>query len=463
MLSYLSGSNVKEKEMKNNSKAIIVSMSAHGERLPAAAGRISTGKGTATEILSKSFDVVKNANLIKKVNASGHNSTLEHTYYNVAFEDVSVFAEQFIIEFRLASFTVKSRRYVDFSDSGYYIPELTEEQRAVYTEIMDKCYSVYSELCDADIPKEDARFLLPYSLHSNIICSLNAREALRMIRAMVYGRGKNFAEIKMLGEQLLSQIKMLTPGIADTFVAPDEIYDMPHFDFARSNVQNSEKVVLLTKTDNAPSVVARTALICDGYSDLDADTILADKKNIEDCINAVIKSDRPRALENAVYTFRINGVSLSTITHFTRHRMQSLLVPSLVTTDRKKYIIPDTVKNNLEILEKYKSVFADMAVAYDKLKAMGVSDENLVYVQMSGNVLDIVSTMNARQLLLFFRLRTCNRAQWEVREYAQEMLRILKKTDPEIFKFYGPSCCLSACPEGRMSCGQAAQMRQKWL
>ena len=249
--------------MKNNSKAIIVSMSAHGERLPAAAGRISTGKGTATEILSKSFDVVKNANLIKKVNASGHNSTLEHTYYNVAFEDVSVFAEQFIIEFRLASFTVKSRRYVDFSDSGYYIPELTEEQRAVYTEIMDKCYSVYSELCEADIPKEDARFLLPYSLHSNIICSLNAREALRMIRAMVYGRGKDFAEIKMLGEQLLSQIKMLTPGIADTFDAPDEIYDMPHFDFARSNVQNSEKVVLLTKTDNAPSVVARTALICD--------------------------------------------------------------------------------------------------------------------------------------------------------------------------------------------------------
>ena len=247
--------------------------------------------------------------------------------------------------------------------------------------------------------------MLPYSLHSNIICSLNAREALRMIRAWYMAEVRILLKCKCSVNSFESNKNAYT-GIADTFVAPDEIYDMPHFDFARSNVQNSEKVVLLTKTDNAPSVVARTALICDGYSDLDADTILADKKNIEDCINAVIKSDRPRALENAVYTFRINGVSLSTITHFTRHRMQSLLVPSLVTTDRKKYIIPDTVKNNLEILEKYKSVFADMAVAYDKLKAMGVSDENLVYVQMSGNVLDIVSTMNARQLLLFFRLRT---------------------------------------------------------
>ena len=92
----------------------VIGMSDTGEKIPAASGRISTQPGNATAILEKSLDPEKNARLISKVTKSGHNSTIEHTVFNLAFQDVSVFCEQFIIEFRLASFTVKSRRYVDF-------------------------------------------------------------------------------------------------------------------------------------------------------------------------------------------------------------------------------------------------------------------------------------------------------------------------------------------------------------
>ena len=89
----------------------------------AASGRISTQSGTALEIFERSHDEEKNTNLIGKVTRSGHTSTIEHMMFNLAFENVSVVVEQFMIEFRLASFTVKSRRYVDFSDCGYYMPE----------------------------------------------------------------------------------------------------------------------------------------------------------------------------------------------------------------------------------------------------------------------------------------------------------------------------------------------------
>lgn len=448
---------------KNNSKAVIVSMSAHGERIAAAAGRISTGKGTATQILSKSFDTVKNAKLIVKVNASGHNSTLEHTFYNIAFEDVSVFAEQFIIEFRLASFTVKSRRYVDFADSGYYVPDLPEEACDIYTSVMDKCYAAYSDFVEAGIPKEDARFILPYSLQSNILCSLNAREMLRMLRAMLYGRGKDFPELKQLGESLLEQIKILTPGIAESFCPPaKEITDTPSFTYVKTAEKDDAPVRLIARTQDAENLIARTALISDGYCDADCDRILSDESNTAKIIESIMRSDRPRALENAVYTFRINGVSLSTITHFTRHRMQSILVPALTSADRSRFIIPETIKADKNVLDKYLALFAEIEDTYKTLLLKGIDKNTLVYMLLSGNTLDIVSTMNARELHLFFRLRTCNRAQWEVREFAEAMLNACREANPLLFSYYGPGCCVSGCPEGRMSCGRAAEMQAKY-
>lgn len=98
--------------------AYVIGISSTGEELCAASGRISTQKGTAIEIYEKSHDKEKNASLIGKVTRSGHTSTLEHCFYNLAFSNVSVVVEQFMIEFRLASFTVQSRRYVDFGDCG---------------------------------------------------------------------------------------------------------------------------------------------------------------------------------------------------------------------------------------------------------------------------------------------------------------------------------------------------------
>lgn len=83
----------------------------------------------------------KNEKLIGKVLSSGHTSVLEHGYVNLAFENVSVLAEQFLIEFRLASFTVKSRRYVDFSGAGYVAPELPSPQaQALFDETVRELF-----------------------------------------------------------------------------------------------------------------------------------------------------------------------------------------------------------------------------------------------------------------------------------------------------------------------------------
>lgn len=449
----------------HKSQALIIGMTDTDEKVTAAAGRVSTQEGTALSIWDKSQDKEKNANLIGKVTASGHTSTVEHTYFQLAFQNVTAVVEQFIIEFRLASYTVKSRRYVNFSDAGFYVPEFNNEGiTKSYKEHMSKMFALYDELCANGVLREDARFVLPYCLYSNFFCSVNGREFLHMLDAMIYGRGAKYPEIKALGLQLVEQAKEKAPGIMSSFKEKTICEDGPDLSFVCVKPEHTKTPVeLLNSTPNAAKSIARNALIFDkNCTTAQAEEIIKDTETTEKIVEAVVKCKRPRALECANYTFRFNNVSLSCITHFARHRIQSIEIPELTKTDRLNHIIPPVLLDKPELLEKYKQAFVDTNNEYQRLKEMGVSEELLVYYQLSGNTLDIVTTMNARQLLLFMKLRSCTRAQWEIQEYAVEALKILRKTEPSVFKFYGPSCFVNACPEGRMTCGRAGEIKERF-
>lgn len=450
--------------LNQNSKAIIIGLTDTGEMIPAAAGRISTQSGTAEEILLRSQDGEKNANLISKVTRSGHNSTIEHTVYNIAFQNVSVAVEQFVIEFRLASYTVKSRRYVDFASLGYYTPNFSNAGVTErYRQHINYLYSEYEYFLQQGIEKEDARFLLPYSLYSNFYCTINARELIHMLYAMIYGRGKAFPEIYELGNSLLLQAKAKTPGIFIDFEmrrpVKADVLQIDYYETDTKSTFENELAELLSFSLEPEKSVARAALI--EYTNLSSkaiEKIVSDKKEREKIIKELLSTNRPRALESVSFTFRLNGVSLACITHFARHRIQSAGFPSLILTDRARYIIPPSVKENEELKERYIAAFSKTKELYEEFKSLGISEELLVYLQLSGNALDFVTTMNARQLLLFLRLRTCNRAQWEIRDFAIDMLKILRKQAPSIFNAYGPGCYLGKCPEGPMTCGKAAEV-----
>ena len=103
--------------------AVILSASDEGIRVSAASARISTTEGSALSAFEKGDGAERDLKLIRKVLASGHRTVVEHQTYTIAFHDVSVLAEELLIECRLASYTVKSRRYVNFSGAGYIVPE----------------------------------------------------------------------------------------------------------------------------------------------------------------------------------------------------------------------------------------------------------------------------------------------------------------------------------------------------
>ena len=74
----------------------------------------------------------------------------------------------------------------------------------------------------------------------------------------------------------------------------------------------------------------------------------------------------------------------------------------------------------------------------------------------------MVVTMNARSLQNFFHLRCCSRAQWEIRQLAEEMFRLVYPVAPHIFAKSGPACVSGPCPEGKMCCGKTAEVRAKY-
>ena len=429
----------------NTGGARIVSISNNGIRMCAAAARISTTDGGAVKAMERGDGGEKDLKLIKKVVASGHKTILEHLSFTIAFHDVSVLAEQGLIEFRLASYTVKSRRYVDFSGAGYVIPNgLTDEQLAVFKSNMDARFKDYGALLELGIAREDARFVLPYCFKSNFYMTLNARELAHVIASMRYGRLSRYEELKGIGESLAEQLKEIM-GETDINEKPSQAQytcKEKEANFASLHVCAPESEVVI-KPENPEEAFSFALRLTDRFAGANA-------------VKQLVKDARPRELAMLSYGFTVKNVSLSCVTHFTRHRMQSLIVPfpeeALLNGG---YVLPESIKANKDALAVYENAFSDNLENAKKLSSLGAGCALLAYFALSGNTVDILFTMNARELLHFMKLRTCTRAQWEIRDAAQDMLAGLMESFPALFRYFGPSCAVNGfCPEGRLSCGR---------
>lgn len=422
--------------------AKIISQNEAGGTVCACAARISTTAGGALALFASAPGGDKNTGLVRKVVRSGHTSVLEHAVFTLALENVSVFLEQFFIEFRLAAFTVKSRRYVDFSNQGYYVPpELDGALLADYRRYMDGLFEAYGALLSRGVPKEDARFLLPYAFHSSFYCTLNARELIRLIRA---ARRRAAPELREIAGQLASQLLERFPA-AGELLAPEDAPPPPagpvEDGFALVSPGEAGRVTML----QYPREPERL---------LEAAWRAAHPGEAAPEWGTLALAPRPRELEQLSYTFELRDLTLAALTHLTRHRMQSPVIPPLERIARGRQILPESVRRGGAAREIYESALSEARERRERLCAE-TDPAYHGYFLTSGTLAPVVTTMNARELLLFIRLRSCNRAQWEIRNVALRLLEALKPTFPALFSRYGPACYLTGeCPEGALSCGK---------
>ncbi len=236
-------------------------------------------------------------------------------------------------------------------------------------------------------------------------------------------------------------------------------------------------VRILKYTPAPEELIAMGAKLC--YSATDMDKLEAGilAKEQGKFIEKLMDKEHLSPLEHACFTFAIEGVSRSLLAQITRHRIASFSVQSqrYVTEHSQKnegktfdYIVPSSIEAlGKEYVDKFEKQMETIQGWYDEWCDLVSVDghkgqEDARFVLPNAAETKMIVTMNVRELLHFFELRCCTRAQWEIRELATEMLKLVKKIAPNVFKKAGPSCVRGGCSEGEMTCGKAPEMRRKF-
>ena len=247
-------------------------------------------------------------------------------------------------------------------------------------------------------------------------------------------------------------------------------------------------VTLIAHTHDPEKTVAAAAKLC--YSDAHIETLLDGLTPEKTAAFLQKLSDFGHAspIEHASFTFGIEGVSRTFLAQVTRHRIASFSVQSqrYVRLEDFRYVIPPEIEKIPEAKAQFVQAMNEDAAKYLELvrtleeshtaelvaqgmpekaaraKAAKQANEDARFVLPNACETKMVMTMNCRSLLNFFNLRCCNRAQWEIREAARQMLKLVLPLAPHIFAAAGPRCLNGPCPEGAMCCGKQSQMREEY-
>ena len=248
------------------------------------------------------------------------------------------------------------------------------------------------------------------------------------------------------------------------------------------------KVELLAYTPDADKIVSAAAKLCYAKSDIGGlmENLTPDK--VEAFLETLTKLGHESPVEHASFTFGIEGVSRALLAQITRHRIASFSVQSqrYVAEHEFGVVLPPEIAAIPEAKAEFEAAIEEDLRHYNKLTDIlkakhkaemleaGMDEkaadraaekkaiEDARYVLPNACETKMIMTMNARSLHNFFAHRCCNRAQWEIRDVADQMLELVLEVAPHLFKKAGPPCASGSCPEGKMSCGKIKEMREKY-
>lgn len=245
-------------------------------------------------------------------------------------------------------------------------------------------------------------------------------------------------------------------------------------------------VTLLAYTPEPEKTVASAAKLCYSSSTIGELRDGLTEEKVASFVDMLSEIGHESPVEHASFTFGIEGVSRAFLAQMTRHRMASYSVKSqrYVKEGAFEFVTPPEVAAEEEALEIYNESMRLAQQAYDRIAEILTEkhyktflnegkDEKTAAKMASKKAIEdarfvlpnscetkMVVTMNARSLLNFFRHRCCNRAQWEIQAVANQMLALVGEVAPDIFKKAGPPCLIGPCPEGKMSCGRAKEIKE---
>ena len=167
----------------------------------------------------------KQQGLVRKVMESGHGSTIEHVNFTFAISGVTRALSHQLVRHRAGTaFDQQSQRYVSFKKrDNYTVPdsiangELPDDLAGRFQRAIDENLDLYGQLLQAEVPAEDARFIFPNAMQTNLIMTVNLRQLIHMsgLRLCTMAQW----EIRQLFKQIRHEVFRVSPFFG-SFLVP---------------------------------------------------------------------------------------------------------------------------------------------------------------------------------------------------------------------------------------------------
>lgn len=376
------------------------------------------------------------------------------------------------------SYVQQSQRYVTMQTDSYFLPELDGKDENSAKELVEKAFSLYQSMSKLkngeikgrpkpgnyihSIPIEDARYILPLSTKTNLSIALTGNKLYDMYCLL------NDLRYQGIFEDFKKELSVFLP-IDLINLLPKE-YSVVNIDLIDNLYQYD--LNLITNENNP--------VLINGFKNLDLRAGLGAMTSTQsrtasetmeqwgdeavskakDVARRVLGYGHESIAEQARTTFGLM-CSLAAYHQQIRHRLPESYreeLKNLILNKDRPVLVPPSIKNSafyqefLDLASDFKEFRFYLYSKYD-------SGEAFSFLLNCDQIKMIIST-NARMDTGMLAERTCMNAQWEIRELAIKKLKILRDLSDVLYEKALPSCITSRCKEGKLTCGQAQEVRR---
>jgi thymidylate synthase (FAD) len=163
------------------------------------------------QVLGVCKDKVTSEATIQYAYERGHHGIFEHWSATFHVKGISRITSHQLVRYRIASYAQRSSRSCDESHAGFILPNLPAEWVQEYANLCSRAQELYRNMLAAGVKKEDARYVLPQALETEIIVTMNARELIHFFDSRITREAQ--WEIRALAELMQALCMEAAPQI----------------------------------------------------------------------------------------------------------------------------------------------------------------------------------------------------------------------------------------------------------
>lgn len=378
------------------------------------------------------------------------------------------------------SYVQQSQRYVALHADGYTLPQLTEEDTAKAKELIGRAFALYEEMSQRKedfqgrpkrehyvhgIPVEDARYILPLAVKTNLSVATTGDKLLGWFHMM-----KRPLDRQMFADIHAALMSVLPDALAAWLAGQQYVYEntglLNQYYQDDLDAITPKKPVVLLHTFEQPEQKAGLGALTSTKAQPPSEVLQQWGEDAAEKAKGVTKRvmsyGHTSVAEQCRTTF---GMMFSLVTYHqqVRHRLPSTFREpwlNILLEPERPPVIPQTVIDG-GFESAYRRLVQDMQRFQQRI-AGHYTGGLWRYFLLNCQQVKIISSTNARMDCGMLQERICNNAQWEINKIAVAKLEELRKLSDILYRNAVPPCVYGACKEGAMTCGRAAEMREKY-